>query len=363
MALGTDEQKMLRDWNAAHPYEDQYNPSSGKKIPNSAKAKPVEPAKAAASAPAKAAPKAAGKPATVTKGLNVSSTPKPIDQEILAQKFGLAKSLMDSSPELKSLFADAVKNSWTTEMFQARLQNTKWFQSMPETQRKMLVLHSTDPATYQRLWSTAYDHVQSMAGQMGVNPDDVKTIGAVASQVFFQGWTDERARTELGMHIQFGSSGMAHGQAGQIQSSINSYSYSMGVKNSDEWTRSRIVDVMMGRSTEQDAKNEVMQQALAAFPQYGDQIKAGMTVSDLAAPYTQSMSQILELAPGQVNLFDPTIRKTMSYRDPTGSGAAMPIWQFQNSLREDERWKKTQNAQDQLLGTAKTVLQSFGQIS
>jgi len=72
------------------------------------------------------------------------------------------------------------------------------------------------------------------------------------------------------------------------------------------------------------------------------------------------MSQILEIPSGSVNLFDNTVRNALSWKDPAGAVGAKPIWQFQNDLRQDERWKKTQNAQDAAMGTAHKVLQDFG---
>jgi hypothetical protein len=75
------------------------------------------------------------------------------------------------------------------------------------------------------------------------------------------------------------------------------------------------------------------------------------------------MAQVLELPPGQVNMFDPTIRKAMSYKDSAGQAAPQPLWDFQNSLRKDPRWAKTQNAQDAAMGTAHKILSEFGVVS
>jgi len=134
----------------------------------------------------------------------------------------------------------------------------------------------------------------------------------------------------------------------------------MGVQNSDWWIQDAVRAVVRGSKSEQDFKNDITSQAIAAFPQYEKQLRAGSTLSDLAQPYTQSMSQILEIPPGTVNMFDPTIRKAMSFKDAAGAASAMPLWDFQNSLRKDDRWKKTQNAQDSTMGVAHKVLQDFG---
>ena len=153
------------------------------------------------------------------------------------------------------------------------------------------------------------------------------------------------------------------GKAGQIQSELNSYAYQMGVQNADWWQQSAVRNIMTGQKNLQDYKNEIMGQSIAAFPGLEKQLRAGSTLADLAQPYTQSMSQILEIPSGNINMFDPTIRNALSYRDPSGSSSTKPLWQFQNDLRQDDRWKKTQNAQDAAMGTAHQVLQQFGVLS
>jgi hypothetical protein len=291
-----------------------------------------------------------------------SATPAPIDNMELAQKYGFTKSLMDSSPELARLFQQAVQGQWTPDKFQAMLRNTQWYQGMSDNKRKMLTLQFTDPATYQANWSKTYDHVQQLAASMGADPNDWRMLDPVTANMFYEGWTDERTRTELGKHITFGNNGIAGGEAGRIQQEIASYSYSMGIKNSDDWMRSKVMSIMSGQATDQDAKSEILGQAIAQFPSYEKELRGGMTMHDVAQPYMQSMSQILELNPGSVSLFDPTITKALSYRDPSGSGAAQPLWQFQNELRQDDRWKQTQNAQDTAMGVTKSILQTFGEV-
>lgn len=311
--------------------------------------------------PARYSPGGGGSGAGRSAGGSAAS-PAPIDNEELAQKYGFTKALMDSSPELARLFQQAVAGQWTPDKFQAMLRNTQWYQGMSDTRRKMVTLQYTDPATWQATWSKSYDHVQQLAASMGANPDDPSMLGPVASNMMFEGWSDERIRTELGKHITFGNNGFAHGEAGRIQQEIASYSYSMGIKNSDDWMRSKVMNIMSGMSTDQDAKSEILGQAIAQFPGYEKQLRGGMTMQDVAQPYMQSMSQILELNPGSINLFDPTISNALSYRDPKTGDYGKQLWQFQNDLRQDDRWKSTQNAQDSAMSVTKSILQTFGEV-
>jgi hypothetical protein len=299
----------------------------------------------------------------VTAAPAAASTTPNLDANTLANEYGMTAAMLQAYPELNALFQQAVAGQWDAAKFTAELQNTQWFQTMPDTTRKAITMQYTDPASYAKLWGDTQVHIQQLAGAMGVNPYDWGTIQQVAAKVIFNGWSDEQARTELGLHLNFGNGGMVGGSAGVTMQNLNTYAYQMGIKNSDDWTRQQVINISRGLGTEQDAKNAIMQQAEAQFPQYADQIKAGQTVDSLAAPYTQSMTQILEIPAGQVNLFDPTIRNAMSYKNPNGSGSAEPLWQFQNGLRQDPRWGQTQNAQDAAMGTAHKVLQDFGLFS
>jgi hypothetical protein len=58
-----------------------------------------------------------------------------------------------------------------------------------------------------------------------------------------------------------------------------------------------------------------------------------------------------------VDLFNSHVAKAMTTNN---GGQAYSIWQFENDLRKDPLWKKTQNAQDGAMQVAHQVLQNFG---
>jgi transcriptional regulator with XRE-family HTH domain len=296
---------------------------------------------------------------TVGPATKTVAAPK-LSQEELAQQYGLTAAMISAYPELKNLFDQAVREQWTADKFQAKFRNTEWYKTKSDATRKALIMQYTDPATYGKLWNTTQGQMRQIMAEMGADPDNWEIVNAVSGKMILEGWSESQARDYLGQYIVFGAGGLAHGKAGEIQEKLNSYAYAMGVQNSDWWMQDAVRAVVRGAKSEQDFKNDITSQAIAAFPQYEKQLRAGSTLSDLAQPYTQSMSQILEIPPGTVNMFDPTIRKAMSFKDKAGMASAMPLWDFQNSLRQDERWKKTQNAQDSTMGVAHKVLQDFG---
>ena len=82
------------------------------------------------------------------------------------------------------------------------------------------------------------------------------------------------------------------------------------------------------------------------------------------------MANLLEIDPSQINFMkDPMISKALQYRDPSSgqgqSGSAgqpgvMPLWQFQQQVRQDPRWQYTDNARQEVMGMAHSVLQDWG---
>jgi len=60
---------------------------------------------------------------------------------------------------------------------------------------------------------------------------------------------------------------------------------------------------------------------------------------------------------------DPTILKALQQPTAEGTHQLMPIWQFQEMLKQDPRWLKTVNARDSLMDSATGLLANMGLIS
>ena len=289
-----------------------------------------------------------------------STVPKK-DAKATAEDYGFVVGLLNSNKELKALFKRAVAGDWAAEKFQAELRDTKWWKSHSQQERDYLVKRFGDPATAKQDYNQAYIHVRQLANSLGIvetdaNLDRMKTW---AYNVAAKGWSDDQLRYEVGKYVSF-KGDTWQGQGGEIQEQLHEYAYSMGIKMSADWYADKSRNVIRGVATVQDYESQIRKQAKALFPQWAKQLDSGQTVFDVASPYLTSMAQILELPTGSLNLFDPTIKKALQYKDQTGASVAKPLWQFENDLRSDPRWKKTQNAQNSLMQVAHQVLSDFG---
>lgn len=279
-----------------------------------------------------------------------------------AEDYGFVVGLLNSNPELKKLFKRALSKGWTPDKFQAELRDTKWWKTHGQTERDYLVKRFGDPATARQDYNQAYVRVRQLANAMGLRetPGNKKRLSTWAYNMAAKGWNESTLRNEIGKYVYFNNDTW-QGEGGETQERLRSAAYSMGVKMSSQWYADKTRNVLRGLGTTQDYEDEIRRQAKALFPHWGKQIDAGQTVLDLASPYMQSMAQILELPGGSLNLFDPTIKKALTYKDPqSGKNTVKPLWQFENELRNDPRWRKTTNAQNSLMQVAHQVLADFG---
>ena len=287
--------------------------------------------------------------------------PKLSEKE-LAEKYGFTMSFLNANPELKNIFKKMVSEGWTQDMFNAKLRGTKWWKTHSEKERQYLTQMYTDPATAKQSLSQAKITANQLAQQLGIKLTSFtkKKIDEAAYNVVAKGWNEGQLRYYLGQYVYFDGGDM-EGQGADVQNELKSYAYSMGVTMSNSWYADNTRKVLRGIATVSDFKNDMLRQAKAQFPQYAKQLDAGQTVADIAQPYLQSMSQILELPTGSINLFDSTIKKALQYKNPgTLQNQVKPLWQFENELRADPRWKQTKNAQDSLMQVGHQVLADFG---
>jgi len=294
----------------------------------------------------------------------VGSPVAPLDTASLAQQYGLSAAMINSSRELKSLFKQAVAGTWTADRFQAALKNTKWWSTQSDSLRKYITLKYTDPATWKQNWSAGQAAINSLAVQVGLG-NQINARGQ-SSQLLQDaiynslalGWTDARVKDWLGARVSV-SGGHLSGEAADAFDKLHAAAYANGIKLSDAWYLGAVRGVAGGKSTEEAAEDQIRHWAAAKYSAFSDQIKAGQNVSDLAAPYVQSVAKILEVPDTDVDVFNSHVSKAMM---TNVKSQAQTIWEFENSLRKDPAWKKTQNAQDSATSTAHQVLQQFGMV-
>ena len=285
-------------------------------------------------------------------------SPKLTPEE-LAASYGWAHGFLNSNPTLKKLFDQAVKETWTASKFQAELRDTKWWKETSASRREAQVLQKTDPATWNAQLEATIIQVRQFAAEIGAAVPASK-ISKIAKNVLETGMDEGQLRMALGGYVDFTKKGTLRGEAGMHEYTMKQYAFDMGIKLDPQTIKNQAARVVKKVATTQDFEDEIRVQAKSLFPAYEQQIDAGSTVRDIASPYMSLMADELEIPDNSIDVMDPIIKKAMNGLDANGKPGGVSLYDFQNQLRNDRRWKQTSKAQDDVMEVGAKVLTDMG---
>lgn len=293
---------------------------------------------------------------------NTTYVAPKLDRDELAEQYGLSAGLINSSKELKKLFNQAVSGGWSGVKFQAKLKNSHWWKSQSSTLRKYITQKYTDPATFKQKQKAAQYKVNQLAvtvglgNQIGKHGGSSKLLKSAIYNSLALGWSDARIKDWMGAKATT-HGGIMWGEAGEAFDKAHELAYLNGMKYSGDWYKKQAVAISSGKSTIENTEAAIRKQAAATYSAFAEQIKAGQNVMDLAAPYIKSVATLLELPETDVDLTEKTVYNAMAGGH---AGENFPLWQFENYVRNDPRWRKTNNARESMMTVARQVAKDFG---
>jgi hypothetical protein len=282
--------------------------------------------------------------------------------EELAANYGWSYGFLNSNSELKGLFDKAVSGTWTAQKFQAELRDTKWWKTTSDTRREAQVTKNTDPATWNAQMSATIIQVKQLAAEIGAAIPESK-LKKIAQSVIETGMDEGQLRYAIGGYVDFTKKGTLRGEAAMHEYTMKQYAYNMGIKLNDQTIKNQAQAVVKKIATTQDYEDQVREQAKSMFPAYGEAIDAGSTVRDIAAPYMSLMSNELQIPDNSIDVMDPTIKKALNGLDANGKPGGVSLTDFEQQVRNDPRWKKTSNAQNNVMNVGMRVLSDMGLVS
>ena len=295
-------------------------------------------------------------------------------------RYGFADAFFDTDPSLKTLIGQATAGNWTQDKFQASLQATPWYQKHNASQREWTQLQTQDPASATNVTRSIYADMGEIAGALGanLNPGLASQIasGVLANSYNNGSYDKTLLQRAVAAQVRMDQYGHYKGAAGQFEDSIRQMSsdYGMPIDKGalQSWVQGGLQqaggDASKLSAYQENVKHYLQQQAKLTFPGLSQQIDSGLTVAQIASPYVSSFAKILEQpidssTQAAQYLQDPTVKKALQYQTPgtpQGDPSVMPMWQFEQSLKQDPRWMKTNNARDELGSAAYHILGDFG---
>lgn len=273
-------------------------------------------------------------------------------------EYGAVATFAQNNGEVNGILQQAIQGEWDAARFERALWGTNWYKSLSDNQRQLQVQQATDPGSYQQQLHSMSDKITGIANGIGVNIDPA----SLAQQALWNGW-DQATLTRL--IAQQGTAprdanGYTGGQIGDVENHLRTTYASYGIKMADSWYTNAAQQVAAGTQTTGGLDNEAVGYASKMYPQYAQDFFEGRTLSDIAQPFIQQMGQTLEVDPSSINLMtDPTIQKALQ-----GDGKTpMTTYQFQQQLKADPRWGKTDNAKNAAYDTLAQIGKDWGFMS
>lgn len=266
-----------------------------------------------------------------------------LERQRMADNYGYAMAFLEHDDELWKLFKEAVNKSWSVTKFQTELLDTKWFRKHSSTYRQGMARKYSDPGEWKQQKRQMTQKIEGLASRYSavMSRDKMKDL---AEDAILFGWTDDQMADHISKFIRRQRGGHFGGSLASIEEQVRSTAYRNGVKLNkgamDNWMR----QIVRGQSTMEEYTNSIRAHAQRTFKAFAQEIAGGMDLADVAAPYLDSAQQILELAPNNIDLFDPRVRKALTHKNDKGQTVPLGLVEFEESLRQDPRWRHTQNA-------------------
>lgn len=264
------------------------------------------------------------------------------------KQYGFVGQLANSNPELRAILVRAANGNWSAEEFSRAVQDSSWWRNSADSVKQYQILRTTKPGEFEQQRREIENKVRTLAAEMGVSTfgGDFAHLVNLAQSL---GWDEAVLRQRIGSYlgtkaIQSGKT--FGGSAGEIQQQIRSLYYDMGARYSGYAINLHVRDVLTGKTTVEAVRAQLTERAISTFPGLAEQIRGGATVRQLADPYIQAKAQLLEVPPEMITLQDTTVRRGMSYRDADGKVGQMPLWQYEQQVKQDPKWDRTKNARD-----------------
>jgi hypothetical protein len=285
-----------------------------------------------------------------------TGTPAPSPDAIKAS-YGFVGAMADAIPELKGILNQAIDQQWTSDRFIMAVSASNWYRTNADHAREFATLQQVDPATANANLVRASGDIWTFAWKNGITLDDNQAREAAMWKIMNPTATEDAtlvhlSRTYFDPHQDWNKlTGTAAKYAADIQNIGRAYGW-------DDWdnydsSRDLLGQMMRGELDENGLQRKMVDYAKVKYPGLEDQLLAGATLKDLAQPYVDAYSKTLEVPASSVNWYDDKlVTEAMQYRPDNGgnggknvqSNGTMPIYQFQQKLREDPRWRKTDNA-------------------
>ena len=149
------------------------------------------------------------------------------------------------------------------------------------------------------------------------------------------------------------------GIAGDFEVDLMSWASRNGLELSRSSAAKYITSMTMGEQTLDDVKDDLRRTYLAGmYPAWADRIEQGFDPEQIFEPYRDTARKLLEV--DDISFDDPVLKSALQRTDASGKPVQMPLYEFEQQIRKDPRWDKTDNAYEVYANIGTNLLRTFG---
>jgi len=321
-------------------------------------------------------------------------------------KYGTTLAFINSDPSLTKLFNDASKPgaNWSAARFALELGNTAWANRLDASAQQEELTRLKTPSTYATSYNNMREHIASLAVSMGesltaadIGPEikptgpngtftatDVARTEGTVTQWALDHSNDPSFANGEALQKFIATKGAINlslpgGQAAKDNMDLKAYAGQMGMgayalppsgdpsKMGSDYFSGAAQSILLGKSTIDTWKSDLLQKAKSTYQAFAPSLDAGQTVQSLAAPYINTLANLLEIPTGQIDLSSTTGYGKMVHDAMIGSDPAnqkpMALYDFEKLVKSQPGWGSTNNARDTIMGGVGSLLKSFGKVS
>jgi hypothetical protein len=309
------------------------------------------------------------------------------------KNFGVQAALISSVPELTALLGKAFNEKWSDKRWAVEFQNTAWAKAHTAAQQNAETQRLSSPVNYAEQYNNAQKILQQTATSLGIDLTPAQLGSAIDPADAQKPHALDPTGQDLAEWIVSNNAAgnpealkahlLAVGKVnttltgGQVQSyaqTLKQTAMDLGLSTmilpsgagGDYFTDS--AKAILNGTTDINKQTEYLrQQAIKMFPAYANQIESGISVKSLAAPYINTLTNLLETTPDQVDLGQTTgygamITKALQGNNDPKNPVPMDLGTFANQVRALPQWMNTSNAKTTVLDSGTQFLKSMGLI-
>lgn len=287
-----------------------------------------------------------------------------------ALSYALITQLRDSSdPEAQAMYqwleskaAEYFRNptGFSDKAYVREFNSQPWAQKYKSTAIQDMDFEAQFPQIYADAIDGDVSTLRDQAVQFGVQATDEDLIDLAKQKRRF-GMTQSQLFDAFA-DMATAKSGTFTGGTGEVQRSLQDWARKNGVSLTQNTIDNYVRRIRAGDTTQDDALQELRRTYIAgAYPGWSDRIENGEDIYDISAPYRQTMASLLELPDAEaIDFNDPILKRGLQGLGPDGKPTQMPLYQFEQEVRKDPRWQKTNNAYEAYNSLGDRILSMFG---